>query len=1318
MNAPAPIALSLLLLVSSVARAETPAPVDLESLALSLRELEYEISGSNGSFRAPNRAQDLRATFTGDGVAVCARTGPAEWSWSWETVAWGRPGSMRAAGHSTREAEGNRVEFHFGDDLTEWWINRPDGLEQGFTVPRAPGGAGALVLRGRGPDGLAADPVEGGLAFRATDAPMDSSPLLLFDRLKAFDATGRELPSEMSWDDGFIELRIDDAGAEYPLDIDPVLTKYIQDPTPPSQFGATVGFSVHTAGDVNADGFSDFLVGAPGWDNGLLANTGRVFLFRGASIGIEPTPVWDAISIAPLANFGHCVSTAGDVNGDGYDDVIIGAPYYNNGSGDEGRVYLYYGTSAPGGYLQGSPAWSTASAFADSHYGWSVAGAGDVNGDGYDDVLVGAPDYEGFANPTNSGAAYLYLGSASGPGAAPADAFFGASAAEYLGYCVSTAGDVNSDGLADVVIGAPRARNNANAIVGKAYVYRGDGGGVEASPVTLLGNQTNAWFGASVHLAGDVDGDGYGDVVVGQPYFDGTAGTDCGRATVYRGGAAGISTSVGWAGEGGTAEELFGFCVSAAGDVDGNSFADFLVGSPDYSGGHGRARVYLGSWTFPSLTGQLITGTPSPGDEMGRSVASAGDVNGDGFSDVLLGFPYANGGSTDEGRVELWMGGARDPGVSLCDGSSGSTSRPIGRSGCIADVNGDGYSDWLYQAGDGEIDVHPGDEDWIVPNPILQTIVGPTGVGFGEAMASAGDVNGDGYEDVVVGAPREGPNEEGAFYVFYGSPSGLQTPAGTHILHPDGMQAHFGFSVAAAGDYDNDGFADVMVGGPLWGGNNEGTARIMRGSYTGLITHAFKLYLGSQSGMQLGYSVSGAGDWNADGYADYAIGAPFYDFGGIESGLVALYLGGETVTFAGSRTGPQDAAGFGKALTFAPDMDGDGHSELIVGLPEYDFLAPLFNDTGAIFVYDGADSSLSPVAKVSTDVGARFGASLACAGDIDVDGYSDLAVGSPGYNYTPQGETGNGRVQLLFGRSGTWYADPAVDVEIGISTGDSLGFWLANGGDLNGDGFAEYMVTAPFANNGPELNTGTVLVPHGSNYCHGTFSYRLRQLTTGGQPIAWRGLAEDVDAFRIQLRGRSAGGRLPQRLELQLAEVGGSLGSGIAFGYQEPTGALAVESEGMLFEEDIFGLAPETGHHWRARLHSRSPYFPNSLWLTPAPGIPSFKSFRTRGGPTGAPEIAAAPSVGLRLDSVHPNPSRSATSVAFSLDRKHRVTVDVIDVTGRRVATVADRPFESGRHEVQWDGRNRDGAGVAAGVYYVRIAAGDVAEARSVTMLR
>jgi hypothetical protein len=171
------------------------------------------------------------------------------------------------------------------------------------------------------------------------------------------------------------------------------------------QSTAQFGYSVSSAGDVNGDGFGDVVVGAYTYEN--KSTRVKAFLYLGSLTGLDATEAWTAESEESNSAFGTAVSSAGDVNGDGYDDVVVGDP--TAGTHLDGKAYLYLG-SATG--PETTAAWTAESSVLGSHFGTSVSTAGDVNGDGYGDVLVGASDYSG--TETSEGAAYLYLGSASG----------------------------------------------------------------------------------------------------------------------------------------------------------------------------------------------------------------------------------------------------------------------------------------------------------------------------------------------------------------------------------------------------------------------------------------------------------------------------------------------------------------------------------------------------------------------------------------------------------------------------------------------------------------------------------------------------------------------------------------------------------------------------------------------------------------------------------------------------------------------------------------------------------------------------------------
>ena len=190
------------------------------------------------------------------------------------------------------------------------------------------------------------------------------------------------------------------------------------------------------------------LVGAPLFDAGE-QDEGVVFVFRGSQNGIVPGPAWTLEVDQAGAAFGSSVASAGDVNGDGYDDVIVGAPKWADGELNEGAAFLYLGSAAS---LTTTPAWSAEGDQIAASFGTSVSTAGDVNGDGYDDVVVGARGLDGIQPKV--GAALVYLGSASGTSSSPGWIVTSDQTGSAFGYSVATAGDVNGDGYDEVLVGA------------------------------------------------------------------------------------------------------------------------------------------------------------------------------------------------------------------------------------------------------------------------------------------------------------------------------------------------------------------------------------------------------------------------------------------------------------------------------------------------------------------------------------------------------------------------------------------------------------------------------------------------------------------------------------------------------------------------------------------------------------------------------------------------------------------------------------------------------------------------------------------------
>jgi hypothetical protein len=394
------------------------------------------------------------------------------------------------------------------------------------------------------------------------------------------------------------------------------------------QGGCYFGQSVASAGDVNGDGYADVIVGAHYYTSGQYRE-GRAFAYYGGPLGLPSSPDWVMESNKKNAWFGVSVASAGDVNGDGYSDVIVGAQNYENGQSGEGCAFVYHG--GPAG-LSATPAWMAEGNQAGARFGTSVACAGDVNGDGYEDVVVGASFYD--MGHSNEGCALVYHGGPTGLSTSHAWMVEGNYTNARLGSSVATAGDTNGDGYSDVIVGAPSQSGGR----GRLYVYFGGPGGLATSPSwTKDGDQSSCWLGCSVASAGDVNADGYSDVIAGAWLYDKGQYNE-GLAFVYLGGPSGPSLPAAWTGEGNMGSAYFGFSVAGAGDVNGDGFDDVIVGAKNYAS-RGQSRVFCGCCTGCSETPDWELSCGYYRSYYGTSVAGAGDVDGDGAPDVIVGAP-------------------------------------------------------------------------------------------------------------------------------------------------------------------------------------------------------------------------------------------------------------------------------------------------------------------------------------------------------------------------------------------------------------------------------------------------------------------------------------------------------------------------------------------------------------------------------------------------------------------------------------------------------------------------------------------------------
>ena len=396
------------------------------------------------------------------------------------------------------------------------------------------------------------------------------------------------------------------------------------------------GFSVAAAGDVNGDHVPDLIVGAPSYD-GIQDFAGRAYVFFGPFAGDRSAADADAtISAVNFGdNLGFSVASAGDTNGDGFDDLLVGARSNDAPGIQAGQVYLFRGPVH--GDLQVSDATAVISGEDFDELGRAVAGVGDLNHDGFADIALGAP------LASNRGRVLVYYGPVSGAlTTSDADAVIdGTEFNELLGTSIARAGDLNGDGIDDLVIGGPRP-NLDGAGTGHAYVFYGPASGHHSAndaDAILSGEALNDEFGTSVAGGQDVNGDGIDDLLVGATQFSGGLS---GKAYVFFGPLHGAISAADADAKllGESRESLFGNSVAMPGDVNGDGFADLLVGaefdnSLDVHGG--RAFLYFGPLSGSVDVSKATVFTGSFGNFVGAAVAPAGDLDGDGRADLIIG---------------------------------------------------------------------------------------------------------------------------------------------------------------------------------------------------------------------------------------------------------------------------------------------------------------------------------------------------------------------------------------------------------------------------------------------------------------------------------------------------------------------------------------------------------------------------------------------------------------------------------------------------------------------------------------------------------
>lgn len=418
------------------------------------------------------------------------------------------------------------------------------------------------------------------------------------------------------------------------------------------------GFWIDGGGDVNGDGYDDVIVGAPSYEHAFIGE-GAVFIYYGSPEGLSVEPDWVQYGEHDSSGYGRCVSIKGDVNNDGYADVLIGSHEYSEFRVNEGKVYLYLG--GPDGPST-TPYWTMRGNRKGAKLGEAVVIAGDLNDDGYDEICVGAhgwDDDEVLGDSGNkAGKFWIFNGSEDGINTTPFMSCVGIVEDANLGVSMDRAGDVNGDGYNDLHIGG------YIFLIGDGMLctFEGSATGPDGIPDFMVagGAMDTSFFAINLSSAGDLNGDGYDDVVVGAPRFDALGVYQAGKLHVHYGSEGGLQPEIGWVANGTQYDERFAFNVNEAGDLNHDGYDDLLVGSKYYDNGDlmnaGKAELYLGgpkgpqrnpTWTFKGMDSADVVGT---------NLTNGGDINGDGYDDIIVsGDEYSND-QTREGAVYAFYG--------------------------------------------------------------------------------------------------------------------------------------------------------------------------------------------------------------------------------------------------------------------------------------------------------------------------------------------------------------------------------------------------------------------------------------------------------------------------------------------------------------------------------------------------------------------------------------------------------------------------------------------------------------------------------------
>ncbi|MCW2927007.1 MAG: hypothetical protein JWM86_975 [Thermoleophilia bacterium] len=834
-------------------------------------------------------------------------------------------------------------------------------------------------------------------------------------------------------------------------------------------------------GDVNGDGRADAIMGCTGRDiGGGGANQDRgvasVRTRNATNTGFDAAVQLTDPGGAGGDQCGTDVAT-GDVNADGRDDVVLGCGL---ATATAGRVVVFLRNATNNGFVAGV-ALLHPSPLSGDGCGDDVAVA-DLDGDGRDDVAVGCRGDDQLATDAGSVVAFLRNGANTGfsAGSVVTDGAFGAG-----DRCGSVAaGDVNADGVADLVVGCDGDATGAQD-AGRVLVLVRNAANTGYLAGNVLADAAPAAFeacGTSV-ASGDVDDDGRDDVVAGCSGAL-SGGANSGSALAWTRSAAntGFDAPVELTKAAPAANDECGAKI-AVGDVDGTGTADVVMGcsSTDVSvDGSGSAVVFTRTWANTGFSVGVELNDPTPLLANFCDAVATGDVHGDGRADVLLGCSNDDTGASNAGN-EIVFGWQASADISS---PTAAANEQCGSSVASADVNDDGRSDALFgcpgdaQGGSGAGGTVVAARSTNGESFSAVELFDPTPAA-GDACGTSvggGDINGDGLDDVVQGCPTSdgGASNAGSVIVHLRDSNSTGFLPGTELTNPSAaLDDQCGLGSVVVGDVNGDGLGDVVVGCPQddpSGAANAGSTLVFvrSGTNTGFDPAVALVDAAAAADDACGSSVA-VGDVNGDGFEDVFVGCGGDDTGGSGSGNGVLFLrnGANSAFLAGTPiANPSPVASEACRHVAAADVSGDHLADLAIGCPGHDAGV---TDAGGVGVYvrnsanTGFDAPVEVVDTTTPVAGSMC--SIPALGDVDADGRQDLVIGCSG--------VASGAA-LTAARSGT---NAGFDVPIDYAnpsptTGDACWSRLAVG-DVNADGRADVLAACP-GDDATATNAGSV----------------------------------------------------------------------------------------------------------------------------------------------------------------------------------------------------------------------------------------------------